>query len=179
MPQDKKPGLLCLSFADVCIFPKCNGNKDIYNEWLMYTLLFELIDFFKCNISLECFLFANLTFTCLLSVVLLYPWGRWWQPLISAGFIMLEFLQIFITLFSRSSSGILLEISDISTLFLLLYCSALACNFSRLMIQFPRLTLTFLTITNSPVIFSLAAVTWLRLSVSFSDYKDLWHNCQK
>ena len=41
------------------------------------------------------------------------------------------------------------EIPDISTLFLLLYCSALACNFSRLTIRFSRLTLTFLTITNS------------------------------
>ena len=50
-------------------------------------------------------------------------------------------------------------VPDISTLFLLLYCSALACNFSRLMIQFSRLTVTLLTITNILVILSLAAVT--------------------
>ena len=81
---------------------------------------------------------------------------------------MLEFLQISITWFSRSSLGISFEIPDISTLSLLLYYSALACIFSRLTIRFSRLTLTFLTITNSQVIFSFAAVTLLRLSVSFS-----------
>ena len=117
----------------------------------MCTLLFELIDFFERNISSKCFLFTNLTITRLLSVVLLRPRGkRWRQPSISAEFIiMLEFLQLSITWFSRSSSGILFKIPDISTLFLLLYCPALACNFSRLTIRFSRLTLTFLTITNS------------------------------
>ena len=119
----------------------------------MYTLLLELIDFFECNISSKFFIFTNLTVTGLLSVVLLHPKGKHWQPSISAVFIiLLEFLQISITLFSRSSSGILFEIPDISTLFLLLYCSALACNFSWLMIWFSRLTLTFLTIINSLVI---------------------------
>ena len=99
-------------------------------------------------------------------------------PSISAGFIiMLEFLQISITWFSRSSSDISFENPDISTLFLLLYCSTLACNFSRLTIWFSRLTLSFLTIARLLVIFSFAAVTWLRLSVS--SYRDLWHDCQK
>ena len=129
----------------------------------MYTLLFELIDFLERNINSEYFLFTNLTIMPLFSVVLLRPWGKWWQPSISAGFIiMLEFLQISITLFSRSSSGISFKIPDISTLFLLLYCSALARNFSRLTIQFCRLMLTFLTITNSLVIFSFADVTWFK-----------------
>ena len=123
----------------------------------------------------------NLTIIRLLSVVLLRPRGKRWQPSISAGFIkMLAFLRNLMTWFSRSSSGISFEIPDISRLFLLLYCSALACNFSRLTNRFSRLTLTFLTITNSLVIFSFASVTWLRLSVSFlSDYKDLWYDCQK
>ena len=135
----------------------------------MCTLLFKLIDFFERNISSESFLFTNLTITRLLSVVLLRPRGKQWQPSISAGFIiMLEFLQISITWFSRSSLGISFEIPDISTLSLLLYYSALACIFSRLTIRFSRLTLTFLTITSSHVIFSFAAVTLLRLSVSFS-----------
>ena len=135
----------------------------------MYSLLFELIDFFECNLNSECFLFPNLTITRLLSVVLLCPRGKWWQPLISARFIaMVEFLQIWITCFSRSSSGISFKIPDISILFLLLYCSALACNFSRLTIWFSRLTLTFLMIINSLMIFSFAAITWLRPSVSFS-----------
>ena len=129
----------------------------------MYTLLFELIDFFERNISSECFLFTNLTITRLLSVVLFCPRSKRWQPSISAGFIIiLEFLQISVTWFSRSSSGISFEIADISTLFLLLYYSVLACNFSRLTIQFSRLTLTFLTITNSLVVFSFAVVTWFR-----------------
>ena len=39
----------------------------------MYTLLYEVIDFFERNISLECFQLTNLTITCLLSVVLLRP----------------------------------------------------------------------------------------------------------
>ena len=129
----------------------------------MYTLLFELIDFFERNISSECFLFTNLTITRLLSVVLFCPRSKRWQPSISGGFIIiLEFLQISVTWFSRSSSGISFEIADISTLFLLLYYSVLACNFSRLTIQFSRLTLTFLTITNSLVVFSFAVVTWFR-----------------
>ena len=129
----------------------------------MYTLLFELIDFFERNISSECFLFTNLTITRLLSVVLFRPRSKRWQPSISAGFIIiLEFLQISVGWFSRSSSGISFEIADISTLFLLLYCLVLACNFSRLTIQFSRLTLTFLTITNSLVVFSFAVVTWFR-----------------
>ena len=142
----------------------------------MYTLLSGLIDFFERNISSECFLFTSLTITRLLSVVLLRPRGKRWQPSISTGFIiMLEFLQISITWFSSSSSGISFEIPDISTLFLLLCCSALTCNFSRLTIPFSRLTLTFLAITNSLVIFSFAAVTWLRLSVSFSIWLQRFH----
>ena len=147
----------------------------------MYTLLFELIDFFERNISSECFLFTNLTIAPLLSVVLLRPRGKQWQSSISAGFFTLEFLQISITWFSRSSLGILFKIPDISTLFLLLYCSAFVCNFSRLTIRFSRLTLTFLTITNSLVIFSFAAVTCLRLSISFSIWlqRSLTWLCQK
>ena len=147
----------------------------------MYTLLFELIDLFERSISSECFLFTTLAITRLLSVVLLRPRGKRWQPSIFVGFIiMLEFLQISITWFSRSSSGISFEISDISTLFFLLYCSALACNFSRLTIRFSRLTLEFLTITNSLVIFSFAALLdWDFLWAFRSDYKNLWHDCEK
>lgn len=54
---------------------------------------------------------------------------------------------------------------DISKLFFLLYCPALASNLSRLTIQLSRLTLTFLKITSQLVIFSFATITWLRRSV--------------
>ena len=114
----------------------------------MYTLLFEII-FFECNIILEYFLFTNLTITHLLSVVLLWSSGKQWQPSISAGFIYnvgiftnLDNIvfKIFIRYFVRKY-------------LMILYCSALACNFSRLMIWFSRLMLTFLMITSLLVFF--------------------------
>ena len=48
-PQDKNLGLLCLSFADLCIFPKYNGNKG--DEWFMFTLLFWAKDCTKNEVS--------------------------------------------------------------------------------------------------------------------------------
>ena len=124
----------------------------------MYTLLFKLIDFFEHNISSKCFLFTNLTITRLLAVVLLCPRGKWWQPSISTGFIMLEsqqhdfqdHCQVFCSKFLIFQHCFF-------------YYTALACNFSRLIIQFSRLTLTSLTITSSLVIFSFPPVTRLRL----------------
>ena len=79
-------------------------------------------------------------------------------------------------MFSRSSSDISFEIPDISTLFLLVYWSALAyCNFSRLTIRFLSLTLTFLTITGSLVIFFICCRYLIRTFWKISHLTKTFH----
>ena len=87
----------------------------------MQTLLCEFIDLFKRSLAFECFLLTNLTITRFLLLVLTRAYGFKSIP---------DSLQMPITFFSRFSSDTLLEVPDISTLFLLLYCSFFCCCFS-------------------------------------------------
>ena len=98
-------------------------------KWLKFLLL---IHFLSLNRASECFRLTNLTITLSSCPLLFLESGSLWQLSISFGSISTpESLQILITVFSRSSSGILFGISDISALFLRLYYSPFAWIFSR------------------------------------------------
>ena len=125
-----------------------------------------------------CFVLTNITITLLFLLILFLPNDNRWQPSISLDVMTIsESLHISITFSSRSLSKTSFEIPDISTLFLLLYCTAFACNSSKVVIHFSRLELTFLTINSSLIIFSLVATTSFNLSISFSVWRHKYITC--
>lgn len=141
--KTKKPDLRYPFFEDLYTFPKENGNILDITRLLIYTLLLELIFFFRFSMSSGCNIFTNFLITCLFSLVLFLPNGKWWQPSVSLDVMtILESLHILITFCSRSLSETSSQIPDISTVFHLLYCSVFACNFCKAVIWFSRLALT-------------------------------------
>ena len=87
-------------------------------------------------------------------------------------------LHITKTFSSSLLSWISFKKPGISILFLLLYCSALGCNFSKAVICFFRLELIFLMIGSLMAIFSLAAIKSFNLLVFLSNGINLLCGCQ-
>ena len=123
--------------------------------------------FFNRSTSSECFLLTNLTITRLVPPALFLLSGNRWQPSISMCPISIPAsLQISITLSSRLFR-ISWGIPEISTLFLLLYCSTFAWLFSISVTPFWSKLLTFFTTINY---FLFDSISFAR----FSDKRDTW-----
>ena len=83
-----------------------------------------LIRFLSFNRAFAFFRLKNLPITILSWLLLFLERGSRWHPSITlASTSISDSLQMLITVFSRSSSGMLFYMSDSSTLFLRLYCS--------------------------------------------------------
>ena len=120
-------------------------------------LRFWFISFLRWSIASDSLLLVIFMITFLVVLVAFLPSGGLWQPLMSKGFTSIsESLQIPITICSRFWFTTSFEIPEIPTLLRLLYCSELDCCFSRVIVLFWRFLLTFLTINNSLLNFSLA-----------------------
>ena len=129
------------------------------------------MSFLHWSIVSERFLSTNLAITRLVLLIAFLPNDSLWQPSTFKGFtLILESLQIPITVSSRFWSEVLLEIPDMSTLFGLFYCSDLNCCFSRFTILFWRFWLAFLTIHNSLFKFLLAVMR----QTTFSESLEIW-----
>ena len=137
------------------------------NRWYGHNELCALLELtfsFRSNMSSECFLFTNFTITQLFSLVLFLPNSKRWQPSRSLDTMTIsESFHIPITFCSRSLSETSFKMDDISILFFLLYCSAFACNNSKVVIRFSRLNLMLLTIYRSLAIFSSVSITSLKI----------------
>ena len=107
-------------------------------------------------------------YALLLSLQLYLEAGRWWQPSMSFWSTSTpNSWQICITLSSNWLSGISFGILLNSTLFLLLYCSDLACFFSKSITLFSSLLLTTLTIASSLLICWFAVANFVIVSDKF------------
>ena len=127
-----------------------------------------LIDFFLWSNDSECLRLTNLTITLLLSSRLYLETGRRWQPSMPLWSTSTpDSRQIFIILLSSWLSGISFGILLNSTLFLLLYCSDLACFFSKSITFFSSLLLTILTIASSLLICWFAVANFVMVSDKF------------
>ena len=139
---------------------------------LLEILIFEksllLIDFFLYSNDSECFRFRKVRITLLLSLRLYLEAGRRWQPSMSFWSTSTpDSRQIYVTLSSNWLSGISFGILLNSTLFLLLYCSDLACFFSKSITLFSSLLLTTLTIASSLLICWFAVANFVIVSDKF------------
>ena len=107
-------------------------------------LMCELFYFFMQNIASKLLLFMGFSIIYLLLVVLMCPDGSLWHSSISNSIKSIPHsLQMPFSFTSGCSSDTSLEILDISTLFLLLYCSILACCFSSSVTHATMTALTF------------------------------------
>ena len=115
------------------------------------------------NIGSPCLLMLQLQF---LEFILPWPllflerWSRWQPSIFLVSTSIPDSLQMLITVFSKSSSQILIGMPDNSTLFLWLYYSPFAWFFSKFMILSSNLLLTFFVITISLVSFLFSAKIW-------------------
>ena len=112
------------------IWAKGYRDKNVIGNIQMIKAL-TTIPLFSLSRASECFRSTNLTVTLLSCPLLLLESGSLWQPLISFRSISTPgSLEILITAFSRSLSGMLFDMPDVSMLFLRLYCSPFAWFFS-------------------------------------------------
>lgn len=127
-----------------------------------------LIDFFlQRNVS-ECFQLTNLTIIFLLPLWLYLEAGRRWKPSISLRWTSTpDSRQICITLVSSWISAISFEILLNSRLFLLLYCSELACFFYKSVTLFSSLLLTTLTMASLLLVGRFAVGNFVIVSDEF------------
>ena len=127
-----------------------------------------LIDFFlQRNVS-ECFQLTNLTVIFLLSLWLYLEAGRRWKPSISLWSTSTpDSKQICITLLSSWISAISFEILLNSRLFLLLYCSELACFVYKSVTLFCSLLLTTLTMASLLLVGRFAVGNFVIVSDEF------------
>ena len=114
------------------------GQRDTDTKTLLVTFKYPkfllLIYFLSFNIAFAYFWLTNLTITFLLWPLLFHERGSRCQPSISLVFTSIpDSLQMLITVFSKSSSQMLLGMLDYSKSFLRLYCFPFAWFFFNLL----------------------------------------------